>query len=85
MVIRSSDQSKLVFVTTVFSKYYKYNGIFVVDKLKGALVFLESNIKHQSNRHRRKDWGAKKVTIYFPVFYLVKSSENILLFYLHFI
>ena len=22
-----------------------------------------------------KDWGAKKVTIYFPIFYLVKSSE----------
>ena len=24
-----------------------------------------------------KDWPAKKVTIYFPIFYLVKSSENI--------
>ena len=31
-----------------------------------------------------KDWPAKKVTIYFPIFYLVKSSENILFFYLHF-
>ena len=31
-----------------------------------------------------KDWGPKKVTIYFPIFYLVKSSENILFFYLHF-
>ena len=31
-----------------------------------------------------KDWGPKKVTIYFPIFYLVKSSENIFLpaFYL---
>ena len=28
--------------------------------------------------------GLKKVTIYFPIFYLVKSSENILFFYLHF-
>ena len=27
-----------------------------------------------------KDWGPKKVTIYFPIFYLVKISENILLF-----
>ena len=24
-----------------------------------------------------KDWPAKKVTIYFPIFYLVKSLENI--------
>ena len=31
------------------------------------------------------DWGAKKVTIYFPIFYLVKSSENILFFDLHLI
>ena len=31
-----------------------------------------------------KDWPAKKVTIYFPIFYLVKRSENILFFYLHF-
>ena len=31
-----------------------------------------------------KDWPAKKVTIYFPIFYLVKSSENTLFFYLHF-
>ena len=31
-----------------------------------------------------KDWPGKKVTIDFPIFYLVKSSENILLFYLHF-
>ena len=31
-----------------------------------------------------KDWGPKKVTIYFPIFYLVKSSKNILFFYLHF-
>ena len=23
-----------------------------------------------------KDWGPKKVTIYFPIFYLVKSSES---------
>ena len=28
-----------------------------------------------------KDWGPKKVTIYFPIFYLVKSSKNILFFY----
>ena len=34
--------------------------------------------------HLHKDWGPKKVTIYFPNFYLVKSLENILLFYLHF-
>ena len=27
-----------------------------------------------------KDWGPKKVTIYFPIFYLVKSLENILFF-----
>ena len=27
-----------------------------------------------------KDWGPKKVTIYFPIFCLVKSSENILFF-----
>jgi hypothetical protein len=25
-----------------------------------------------------KDWGPKKVTIYFPIFYLLKSTENIL-------
>ena len=25
-----------------------------------------------------KDWGPKNVTIYFPIFFLVKSSENIL-------
>ena len=31
-----------------------------------------------------KDWGPKKVTIYFLIFYLVKSSENILFLYLHF-
>ena len=31
-----------------------------------------------------KDWPDKKVTIYSPIFYLVKSSENILFFYLHF-
>ena len=31
-----------------------------------------------------KDWGPQKVTIYFLIFYLVKSSENILFFYLHF-
>ena len=31
-----------------------------------------------------KDWGPKKVTIYFHIFYLVKSSKNILFFYLHF-
>ena len=29
--------------------------------------------------------GLKKVTIYFPIFYLVKSSKNNLFFYLHFI
>ena len=23
-----------------------------------------------------KDWGPKKVTIYFPIFYLIKSSEK---------
>jgi hypothetical protein len=27
-----------------------------------------------------KDWPAKKVTIYFPIFYLVKTSENTLSF-----
>ena len=32
-----------------------------------------------------KDWGPKKVTIYFPIFYLVKSSENISFFYQKFI
>ena len=26
--------------------------------------------------HETKDWGPKKVTIYFPIFYLVKSSEK---------
>ena len=31
-----------------------------------------------------KDWEPKKVTIYFPIFYFVKHSENILFFYLHF-
>ena len=31
-----------------------------------------------------KDWLGKKVTIYFPILYLVKSSENIFFFYLHF-
>ena len=31
-----------------------------------------------------KDWGPKKVTIYFPIFYLVKSSKNILFFYQYF-
>ena len=29
-----------------------------------------------------KDWGPKKVTIYFPIFYLVKSSKSNLFFYL---
>ena len=37
------------------------------------------------NKLSSKDWGPKKVTIYFPIFYLVKSLENILFFYLHFI
>ena len=31
-----------------------------------------------------KTGPGKKVTIYFPIFYLVKSSENNLFFYLHF-
>ena len=31
-----------------------------------------------------KGWSGKKVTIYYPIFLLVKSSENILFFYLHF-
>ena len=29
--------------------------------------------------HTTKDWGPKKVTISFPIFYLVKSSENMYL------
>ena len=40
-------------------------------------------VKNQGTSYL-KDWGPKKVTIYFPIFYLVKSSENILFFYLHF-
>ena len=32
-----------------------------------------------------KDWGTKKVAIYYPISYLVKSSENILFLFLHFI
>jgi hypothetical protein len=32
-----------------------------------------------------KDWGTKKVAIYHPISYLVKSSENTLFFFLHFI
>ena len=38
-----------------------------------------------SKRHFHiKDWPGQKVTIYYPIFYLVKCSENILFFYLHF-
>ena len=37
---------------------------------------------HQSLFMAPKDWGPKKVTIYFPIFYLVKSSETNLFFYL---
>ena len=37
-----------------------------------------------SQIQRGKDWGPKKVTIYLLIFYLVKSSESILFFYLHF-
>ena len=36
------------------------------------------------NKLVHKDWPGKKVTVYFPIFYLVRSSENILFFYLHF-
>jgi hypothetical protein len=31
-----------------------------------------------------KDWAAKKVTIFNSIVHLVKTSENILFFYLHF-
>ena len=31
-----------------------------------------------------KDWAAKKVTIFHSIVHLVKTSENILFFYLHF-
>ena len=48
--------------------------------LKSSKFKLELSIAQNSN----KDWGPKKVTIYFPIFYLVKTSENILFFYLHF-
>ena len=46
-------------------------------------------ILHQFMRKRNhsllhKDWPGKKVTIYFPIFYWVKSSENILFLCLHF-
>ena len=30
-----------------------------------------------------KTGDQKKVTIYFPIFYLVKRAENVLFFYLH--
>ena len=55
-VIRSSDQSKLVFVTTVFSTYYKYNGfsIFVVAIVKMSFSIFrkryQASIRHSTSK-----------------------------------
>ena len=56
-----------------------------VAKSQGSIFSLVLYLKKNFlSAMQPKDWPAKKVTIYFPIFYLVKSSENILFFYLHF-
>ena len=57
---------------------------FLFFPLLKSACFLNGEWFHQKYFIRSKDWPAKKVTIYFPIFYLVKSSENTLFFYLHF-
>ena len=52
--------------------------IFTMNRFKW---FLHIQIKYTC---AIKDWPAKKVTIYFPIFYWVKTSENTLFFSLHF-
>ena len=52
--------------------------IFTMNRFKW---FLHIQIKYTC---AIKDWPALKVTIYFPIFYWVKTSENTLFFSLHF-
>ena len=55
---------------------------FLPKKMNKKLCFWDF-LTFSGNKHFfTKDWGAKKIAIYFPIFYWGKSSGNILFFYL---
>ena len=60
------------------------NGIMKISMILFSLSVFGMEKWSQVIHVTSKDWPGKKVTIYFPIFYLVKTSENILFFYLHF-
>jgi hypothetical protein len=88
MLSRSSvyDHSRLSQTATAFQVLRTPSNFMKINKTekKGAnLNSLKTSIS-SCFFFCTKNWPGKKVTIYFPIFNLVKSSENILLFYLHF-
>ena len=79
-------QTKISFSYSKFSfcaRTILFGGALKLNSIFGLVQIIWTGTKHVG-LVLSKDWGPKKVTIYFPIFYLVKSSENILFFYLHF-